>query len=650
MFGCTLAYYNPDSFAHPNIYASDGSQDDRTQTSSNDNQDDLYFVRALPSAPPHCSLSISLMSGQILTVQSGRNAQKTFHHSFPPIPAPVFYSALTQPAQFAAYIALQFPLFQPSSALSIPGKSLSSASAPSALGATPDISQETSSEVTELLRQPPGVAKYIDSVALNPSKDIKTVQGLDWINEGVFPNHLLPVPYDSNLIRNSADLWNKNQKFICMLPEMKEPALAHWLNQLSTAIGRLHRVVESPSQPDEENRQDEEVAVNSDRASRSFDSRSHSRGPSGASLYRKPDVTLVDKSILDALSNDRLRWFYIHALVEISPKQSKTVLIKTLLEKAAATFETQPNRRWLCCLGFLGTPAALKYFFMYVDRSGPTCSQTFDFDSYAALALGRILFALSFAPASSIGVDPTMTVDPSTLLVTHVRITDTTSSGPRAGSTETFRLIREIHRPSRLFSRATRVFVAQSTSSNRFYIYKDSWILASHQTSEIDQLLHIQQTLLSDPENVDRFRNICPQLYMAQELDEDMTSHRRGALINIPPVRVHRRIIMGPVGDPITSFRSRGEFIKAMIDVVDCTFHVLLIIGNLLTLVPVLEFLNDKCGVVHGDISINNIVINRVSSSGANDALSGDVLPYGSPIDYDYSRKKDTVSRHASVS
>ncbi|KJA13104.1 hypothetical protein HYPSUDRAFT_209822 [Hypholoma sublateritium FD-334 SS-4] len=65
-----------------------------------------------------------------------------------------------------------------------------------------------------------------------------------------------------------------------------------------------------------------------------------------------------------------------------------------------------------------------------------------------------------------------------------------------------------------------------------------------------------------------------------------------------PPARDHRRIVNGPVGNPLTSFRSREEFVKVLLDCVEW-----------------LEYLHIKCKIVHGDISVNNVVIFREPQS-----------------------------------
>jgi hypothetical protein len=60
-----------------------------------------------------------------------------------------------------------------------------------------------------------------------------------------------------------------------------------------------------------------------------------------------------------------------------------------------------------------------------------------------------------------------------------------------------------------------------------------------------------------------------PRFIVGEEIG-DSTKARRGRLTDTPPDRVHRRVVTGPVGDPLTSFRSREEFVQVLLDCVKC--------------------------------------------------------------------------------
>ncbi len=64
-----------------------------------------------------------------------------------------------------------------------------------------------------------------------------------------------------------------------------------------------------------------------------------------------------------------------------------------------------------------------------------------------------------------------------------------------------------------------------------------------------------------------------PRFIVGEEIG-DSTKKRRGRLADPPPERLHRWIVTGPVGDALTSFCSREEFVKVLLDCVDCKFSV----------------------------------------------------------------------------
>ena len=67
------------------------------------------------------------------------------------------------------------------------------------------------------------------------------------------------------------------------------------------------------------------------------------------------------------------------------------------------------------------------------------------------------------------------------------------------------------------------------------------------------------------------------------------------------------------IGDPITSYRSRVECLQALVDVLDRECSKLIDHRSSISDFCFLElkFLNDKCGLVHGDVSLYNVTIVR---------------------------------------
>jgi serine/threonine protein kinase len=116
---------------------------------------------------------------------------------------------------------------------------------------------------------------------------------------------------------------------------------------------------------------------------------------------------------------------------------------------------------------------------------------------------------------------------------------------------------------------------------------------------------------------------------------KDSTQRYRGARCTH---RIHRRIVTSPVGEPITSFKTKKEFIQVLINVIESKLTYL---GseNLQTMVysPPLDNLHNHVRILHCDLSPNNILINRKNAN--SEAV-------GLLIDYDYSVDIEQTPHH----
>ncbi|KJA13689.1 hypothetical protein HYPSUDRAFT_114335, partial [Hypholoma sublateritium FD-334 SS-4] len=165
-----------------------------------------------------------------------------------------------------------------------------------------------------------------------------------------------------------------------------------------------------------------------------------------------------------------------------------------------------------------------------------------------------------------------------------------------------FHVIKLLHNSPVLFGRGTRVWIVRDDAGS-FFVLKDSWILAENVVSEIDFVRHIDKTIKEDPDGY-LFKNACPSYRIGEEC-VCSSDTIRGMLTKKPPARHQRRMVTATIGDPITSFRSKREFVAIYLD-----------------LVNMLDFLNTKAKVIHGDLSINNILINRLWDYGPDNSPS----------------------------
>lgn len=491
-----------------------------------------------------------------------------YHPTFPPA---TFLTTLIQQERFKEYISNEFP----------------------SLNCTP-----LSTANHEPLRKEVN-ATIANSLLLNSLRPTTLQVGTtEWVRKAIFPDEVLPVVFNDKCLDNVPECWDMaSQRFSNFPDTMNEHAVQNWLNHLAHTLGVQHGLIKEEEEPeglstcddDEDGSVDE---VDSDMKKgfvvagaedRSFSIVSHKKAPSGGYRLRKPDIILINRNLRHFLKDGRRRprWLHVEAIVEVSLSASRESMLQQILEKAALMFETQPFRRFAIGLALRRTDNP-EFCFMLVDRAG-VCQTNWEvIAGYEAINLTCIVFGLSYASPQFLGIDTSMTVDLFSGDVTKIKVED-----------QEFNVIKHIYSSLNLFGRGTHVFLVQD-KDGKFHVLKDAWIRADHGISEIDILSSISETLKNDPSpDAQKYRLMHPRFVVGKEMS-DSTTLRRGRLTNMPPARLHRRVVTGPVGDPLTSFRSRAEFVKVLLDCVDW-----------------LKYLHTKCNMVHGDLSVNNIVIYR---------------------------------------
>ncbi len=292
-------------------------------------------------------------------------------------------------------------------------------------------------------------------------------------------------------------------------------------------------------------------------------------------MVRKPNICVLDKA--DQFSVNKaagpMHWRKIFAIVEVTAAKASQSVLKGILgqisEKAACIFDVQPQRRFTCALAFLGKPDDMEFIFVVVDRSSLIYTPAASLHSTQALSLLRIIFAFCFAVPETLGWDPAVVLNPFTKEATHIKITGYARNSITL-TTQTFKIVNLIHSSAVLYSRGTRVWIV-SDEDGRFYVLKDSWIQGGRQKSEIDFVNHIEDIIENDPEGY-LYKYICPTYSIGQDTVWNTDNIRE--YIPKSHTRRHRRIVTGPIGDPITSFRSKTEFVSAFLDIVNGIFFV----------------------------------------------------------------------------
>ena len=495
------------------------------------------------------------------------NAEARYNHpTFPPV---LFLTAFLQPTRFSAYIAHTFP----------------------------SVTLDTS--ILPLTTHPEPLRKEVNATFANTLLNTNvptTIATVEWIFDKIFPNSSLPVPFNDKCLDNVEQCWDQDaQKFSHFPDATLENPVQNWLNHLANTLGVKHGLIRpTPSDSlsdssDIYNDEAEDLVGGQDDANdtvledsadnnaelpafvissaedRSFSTVTHQKGPSGGFRLCKLDIILVNRNLRHFLHKHDLRprWHHIDAIIEVSSSAPRVDMLQQILEKASLVFEAQPHRQFVIGMAIRGTAAtSLDYSFLLIDRSGVCVTLWQPCSGYDGINFARIIFALCYGAPELVGVDTTMDVDLLTGNVTHILVNN-----------QRFTVVKHIYASLVLFGRGTHVFLVRD-ENGQHHILKDAWLLKDHGISEVAVLSDIHDILQRDnsPE-AQRYRSLHSRYITGEELN-DSTSDRRGRLTNKPADRVHRRVVTGPVGDPLTTFRSRREFVQIILDCVDCKFNV----------------------------------------------------------------------------
>ncbi|KJA18090.1 hypothetical protein HYPSUDRAFT_45677 [Hypholoma sublateritium FD-334 SS-4] len=487
----------------------------------------------------------------------GGHAAKIDRRFLPPtLPPPSCWSTVTEPGLYGEYITSE-------------GLIARSRDEPSTIepgsDALPDDKRYSNRKSTEL------VTNKMERVIRDAS--------VMWIDVHLFADSKLPVPFNRSFLSDTT-LWSPEQANFVNLPDCADASkTAEWLNHLGNQLGMLHGLVPRDANFDASQKRETEKfgdhVFSCEGPNEEFDE---------GYTPRKSNIFVIDRSLQKSSPTGVcFRWPLVKALVAISShnNQSQRELIQTIIDDASNIFHSQLHRRYVVGLILRDSGDLIHFSVVVVDRTGAICTAPAPLISFDAISFARVVYTLTFGDTRILGADPKVIINPLT-------------GDPQAVVVDgqQFTIITKISASPHIFGRGTRVYIVKD-QHGRFHILKDSWVLASHKFSEIEHVKNISSKVQTDSGLDDRSKILSPR-FVAGENHVDDTDEPRGLLRRIDIARIRRRIVTGPIGDPITTYRSRVECLQALIDVVDR-----------------LEFFHDKCGVIHGDVSINNIVIVR---------------------------------------
>jgi Fungal protein kinase len=354
-----------------------------------------------------------------------------------------------------------------------------------------------------------------------------------------FPSTRLPFPIDDALLAKLSTshttdagkipaIWSTTLNSQRGLPQVcTEQSITDWLNNIGKAMAHAsgHAI------------------------RRVWSHRNCNKPPDGSNIKRKPDIILIDKvyhSILNSTPHTSSDWNFIQSFCEVtSQEKTSTRITDTINAKSYVLFATQHNRRFVVAMSFTGNG---KFRLTVTDREGQVrLGETSLSGKRHNIAFFTIIAFLMFGNDSDIGLDPTIEVD-STGKVCAIVV-----------DKKRFEVFQLIHSVETLIGRATKVWIV--SFEGKLYILKDSWIQDSHVESEVSFLERM---------SVPELEGCVPNLVCGGDIIingvRDCTGRYRVDLAGYPySQRVHRRTVSSPIGEPLTTFRSKREFINVMI-------------------------------------------------------------------------------------
>jgi hypothetical protein len=370
----------------------------------------------------------------------------------------------------------------------------------------------------------------------------------NFVTSYLFPSSRSPICIDDNLFtkistpyvkenQQKSPIWNR----IAYQPQKgpsdyTEVTIAAWLNEIGEALehfsGRKIRRV--------------------------WSHRNCNKAPDGSTIKRKPDIILVNKDYLSMLStvNAPSDWNFIQALCEVTSQQkTSSRIIDTINAKSFIMFATQHNRRFVVALSLTGNQA---FRLTVSDREGQIRhSETILHGKRPSIVFLTIIAFLMFGDDADIGLDPNVIVGEDgrvkTILVDNKR----------------YSVKSLIHSVETLIGRATKVWVVFTDDApDTLYILKDSWIQESHVDSEVSFLDQMSEELEGCVPKL-----ICGGDVIIKDV-KDCTGRYRVDLAGHPySQRVHRRIVTSTIGEPLTSFQSKKEFLNVIISLLQSKSH-----------------------------------------------------------------------------
>jgi hypothetical protein len=345
----------------------------------------------------------------------------------------------------------------------------------------------------------------------------------------IFPDPSLPFAVNMDLLQKLSNVWDPQTKKLFPPVTYTEHAVQNWLNAIANNI----------------------QTVTGTTTSRFWSAQYCDTVLPNSELRRKPDIVLINNVLTP------LDWRGVHAVAEVTSRSKfHSEMKRTINNKTYLMFCTQHHRRFVPFLAI----CSHKISFLVTDREGQAISEIYYHQSgeHNALMLIRILVALMFSADEISGFDPTMTPSQDGEIETI------------SGNNKVYAIKSTVHAVRGIVGRSTRVWSAfdAKDKDKKLCIIKDGWIQEGRADAErmhLDSLKGVAgvptliwggSVQIHDPKDPSR-----------QQFVNDDTAWIRHGFSDGSKYCIHRRLILSPVGENLSSFTSLGELIGALRDV-----------------------------------------------------------------------------------
>ncbi|KAG8217924.1 hypothetical protein J3R82DRAFT_6090 [Butyriboletus roseoflavus] len=344
-------------------------------------------------------------------------------------------------------------------------------------------------------------------------------------------------------------------------PGSEEKTVENWLNAIIASLRSLdqgsssssHSLLEGPLV---------RTWLQSTRAQCRWSAEFSMKPTSGTDLVLKPD---------------QYSWQNVVSVLELTSENFSSRLCLQTTRKACGA-SAQLDRRFVIILTLANQPPRLHLF----DRAGVAHPRRYNIHFHLNLPV-RVLDTLTlgrlehcFSPTIS-----RMNTNCRRSRLTIQAAEKTNNTTPVLFNTEMIR------------GRATVCFLVDDTDRNvgKRYVVKDSWTYTGWATTEEEMLKRTKERKFNyEVTTLEAARTV----RMGEE-DDSTSLPRPSCLFSdddpLPEIRVHRRLLLAPVGSPLAEFSCIQELVSVLIDIIE--IHKILL----------------DCGILHRDISINNILM-----------------------------------------